>query len=303
MGSALRGDPRFLEGLPYRPYCGNVLADGIAQRPRAVAVGFSHVQYNREAVKRYLLFDIDHADAYYAYGRAGLPAPNLAMVNPRNGHGHYAYELAAPVTLYERSRLAPQGLLRIVERAYCDALQADVRYAAFLAKTAFHSDWETVAHREPYDLRELAARVDLDAAVRKVRRGEPEMGVGRNCTIFDQLRKIAYSEVRRFNGNAALSDFHVRLTDIAIELNMNPEFVAPLHRKEVAGIARSVAKWTWRRFSNEAFIALQKKLSQRANEKRWAGHVTAAERAAAAGVSRATLYRMEKKLKGQGGQS
>ena len=88
------------------------------------------------------------------------------------------------------------------------------------------------------------------------------------------------------------SGFVDQLRDQAMKLN---SFIHPLPPSEVRTIVKSVAKYTWE--EHEVFKAKQSARGSRAMAKRWAGHVTAAERAAAAGVSRATLYRQEKKLR------
>jgi hypothetical protein len=216
------------------------------------------------------------------------------IVRRANGHAHYGYELTAPVTYYERSREAPQRLLSVVERGFSMQLGADPGYAGFLAKTPFHRDWITMRCRDrPFELRELALHIDVDAVIKKTR-GAPEMGVGRNCTIFDELRVVAYSEVRRFKSDGAeFSVYHNRLMAIAAGLNANPAFIAPLHHSELAGIVRSVARWTWRKYSPAQFSQIQSIRGKRGNSIRWADHVPLIERRPweTDGMSRATWYR------------
>ena len=77
------------------------------------------------------------------------------------------------------------------------------------------------------------------------------------------------------------------MSDVAT--GINTQFPNPLRPAEVRSIARSVARWTWRRFSNEKFSELQR---HRINI-RWADHISAemTKPWAAEGVSRATWYR------------
>jgi len=77
-----------------------------------------------------------------------------------------------------------------------------------------------------------------------------------------------------------------------LAIGINLQFALPLPLAEVRGIARSVAKWTWRHFSNEKFSELQR---HRINI-RWADHISAemTKPWAAEGVSRATWYRQRR---------
>ena len=227
-GHADAAAERFLRTLPGRPWCGNILAHGIAQKPRRLAVDYAHVQWNRETARKWLVFDLDRPDAVEAFDDAALPAPSFVIIKPSKGTAHYAYELEFPEHITERSRDAPQRLLSVVERAYTLQLGADQGYAGFLAKTPYHPDWITPRYRDkPFQLRELAAHIDVDLVIKRAR-GAPEMGVGRNCTIFEELRLIAYSEVRQFKREGA--DFPAycnRLIAIAAGLTPIPSSPHP----------------------------------------------------------------------------
>ena len=119
---------------------------------------------------------------------------------------------------------------------------------------------------------------------------EHTLGAGRNCTVFDELRLIAYREVRAFKRTGSLDTFRSRLERVAIGINM--QFPVALPPAEVRGITRSVAKWTWQHFSNETFSELQR---HRASC-RWANHVTAEKTKpwVTEGISRATWYRQRR---------
>lgn len=76
---------------------------------------------------------------------------------------------------------------------------------------------------------------------------------------------------------------------------MNRQFSTPLGESEVRGIAKSVAKWTWKRFTEQGLSNIQ---SARARI-RWAGHVAESTTKPwlAMGISRRTYYR--RKAKGE----
>jgi hypothetical protein len=90
-------------------------------------------------------------------------------------------------------------------------------------------------------------------AARKV--NEDYAGLGRNCTLFEQLRAISYAEVRKFWRPGGSEPFFNHLLKIAEAINNT--FSAPLSFSEVKGIARSVGKWTWKSFSPAEFRDIQ----------------------------------------------
>ena len=120
---------------------------------------------------------------------------------------------------------------------------------------------------------------------------ETTFGVGRNCTVFDELRAIAYREVLEFKRNGSLDTFRARLERVA--LGINRQFPKALNLSEVRAIAKSVANWTWRHFSEEQFAQVQALRGARRAEQMWAGHISAeiTQPWMPEGISRATWYR------------
>jgi len=119
------------------------------------------------------------------------------------------------------------------------------------------------------------------------------LGLGRNCTIFDQLRQVAYREVRSFKRQHLSPDqFLNQLLQLA--LTLNSQFLMPLSYAEIRGISKSVAKWTWKHFSEERFCARQRAVISI----RWKGHISAEETKPweEDGVSRATWFRRKSGL-------
>lgn len=80
--------------------------------------------------------------------------------------------------------------------------------------------------------------------------------IGRNVQVFNEVRTIAYREVRSFKRNGATIElFCDRLERIAAGVNL--EFAAPLPPRELRSTARSIAKWVWSRFSENRFSEIQ----------------------------------------------
>jgi hypothetical protein len=281
--------------VPQKPYCADELSDGLRIRSRSLALQRRHLQLNHPASLAWMVHDIDQPAAYVAHEDANLPQPNVIMVSPHNGHAHAAYLMATPVATHSASRLKPLRFYAAVERGLARRLGADRCYSGLIAKNPLHTHWRVEWRRaEPYTLGELGdalfardMRPDITAS--------ETLGLGRNVTVFDELRRIAYREVRQFKRDgSSLAPWLARCESLAAALNQ--QFPMALSPSEVRGIAKSVAKWTWRNFSAERFSARQTRLSQRANAKRWAGHESAEKLQPwqTLGISRRTYYRRKK---------
>ena len=164
-----------------------------------------------------------------------------------------------------------------------------------IAKNPLHKDWRVEWRRDaPYTLVELADWLfprDMEPEVEV----ERALGAGRNVTVFDELRAIAYREVREFKAaGAAFEKWLSRCEHLA--LGLNHQFPMAMLLSEVRAIAKSVARWTWKHFSAERFTARQSYLGKRGMTFRWAGHVSAQSLKPwdSMGISRATYYRRKR---------
>ena len=242
--------------IPTKPYCTDFHSEGLIIRSRKKALEFRHLQLNGPNTYAWITFDVDRDDAYRAADDAGLKAPNVISVNPRNGHGHLSYLLATPVHRYVASRRKPLEFYAGVERGYRRRLCADRGYSGLIVKNPLHLDWRTEWQAlKPYTLEDLDCELDFkDKAPELII--EREIGAGRNVTVFDNLRRLAYQKVRAFKPTGNFAGFHRSVLDLAMGLNM--QFYDPLREGEVRAIAKSVAKWTWRHFSMEGFSAIQR---------------------------------------------
>lgn len=254
--------------VPKRPYCGHV-KDHTIVRPKDVALGLRYLQLNPPFHCAWLVFDIDkdkpnerqlswpakivdpHHKPAFDWERANLPPPTYCAINPENEHVHLGYALAAPVCTSEFARLKPLQYLAAIEYAYMVKLKADMAYTAPTAKNPLHPSWKVwePANAPVYELGYLAEFADLTS-----KRLPRVAGLGRNCDLFDGLRNWAYGGVREFwrPGGEERWQEAVRLN--AESLNT---FSVPLGSSELAGIARSVARYVWRRFKPASFRAVQ----------------------------------------------
>ena len=246
---------QFAGAIPRRPYATDNPKEGIWRQNRAAALLSRYIQANASHLLRYIVMDVDRPGAYFAARDAILPAPNWIAENRDNGRAHLAYELAAPVTRSDAGHIAPLRYLAAVERGLTRRLEADPGYAGLVTKNPLHPDWRTGwGPTTPYQLAELADWLHR-SDMRKCNAIGDATGLGRNCTLFEELRVLAYKKVLPFKREGVLTPFNDYLMEVATALNC--QFEAPLPLSEVRATVRSVAKWTWRRFDEHHFSRIQ----------------------------------------------
>lgn len=304
----------FASRLPPRPYCANDLSQGLHQRGRTQALQLAHVQANRPALFGTLVFDVDYEGAAFGWERYGAPPPSWIASNPANGHAHLAYGIVAPVVTSDLARVAPLRYLHSVQQAMTDRLHADPAYAHFICKNPVWPGWRVIDNGIAYELGDFAEWVDLRGYPRRCRAAESQ-GLGRNVTLFDSVRARAYRMVAEYRLNGDADRWHAAILDYANERNV--VFAVPLHASEVASVARSVSKWTWRNFgrgrAHAVFIERQTTKAKIGGKKRReaaaqaiamaicdlhvAGRrITVSAIARVAGVSRQTVYTLRREL-------
>jgi len=249
--------------LPRRPYCSDNVKRGLIIRPPEQALERSYLQLNPPILWHWFVFDIDEPMAALAWEKANLAPPNWIAVNPANTHAHLGYLLEVPVITAPEARDKPLRYAAAIEAAFRLALGADPRYTGFIAKNPLSLAWKTwFLHAEPYTLDYLAEWVTLS------RTPSPSVvpsGLWRNVQLFDSIRQWAYSLVRVYQDTGAAMELWFRAVQREAEM-VNQRFETPLMLPEVRATAKSVAKWTWQRFSAEGFSRIQQARARR----RWA---------------------------------
>ncbi len=242
---------RFAEHLPRKPYCTDDLTTGLQIRSLKNALQRAYIQPNGPGMIWTMVYDIDHAcvnpeDWWPIWETAGLPAPNMAVMNHRTKRGHLIYLLEAGVCRTELAHLKPLRYIASIERAYTVALDADIGYAGLICKNPFNDRWQVwEIHGNPYTLAELAAYVDLTAkAARLPSNASESFGLERNCTMFDTGRKWAYRAIREYWAPNGLDSWSKAVLERLQAIN--GEFPKPLPFAEVKATAKSITKWTWR---------------------------------------------------------
>ncbi|MPM86975.1 hypothetical protein SDC9_134068 [bioreactor metagenome] len=224
---------------------------------------YANIQPNTSGKVVWLAFDVDHADAATSWHRLNAPPPTLAVENPANGHAHLLYALQTPVPRTEAARARPLLYLASAQEGIRRKLGADPGYSGHLCKNPLHTRWQTRQWAQAYSLAELAEWVDLPriADMKKRVRDPDYAGLGRNCELFERMRPVAYSLVRRFWMPGGLDHYKDALRVLADDLNAG--FATPLPVAEVRGIASSCARWVWKHFDPATFREIQSKRGAR----------------------------------------
>ena len=182
----------FKNNLPQKPYCTDDLSFGLKIRPAELAIKKRYLQYNKPTDLRWFVYDIDRPTAHFDWYDCKVPSPNITVMNRQNGHAHLFYGLEVPVHMQTTAKKNPIRFASSIDVSLIKSLEADEHFAELICKNPFNDFWDTKVWREAsYDLAELADSLDL-SAYKDERIRLPEIGLGRNCNLFDSTRFYAY---------------------------------------------------------------------------------------------------------------
>jgi len=238
----------FNDRLPNKPYFSDDLHFGVRIAGKERAILAKYIQFNQPHAMFWLGFDVDRLGAAIDWSDRNAPAPTLTITNPENGHAHLLYALKTSIRTAPDGKMKPLKYAAAVENALRKKLEADVGYSGLICKNPNHGYWKiAVWQPELYTLDWLADSLDLNAANEK--EIIADYGLGRNCTLFDKIRKWAYRAIRQ--GWPEYDQWLQACYERGRAYNL--QFPTPLDDGEVMGIAKSIAKWTVQHFSKESF--------------------------------------------------
>jgi hypothetical protein len=238
----------FQETLPKKPYCTNDLSQGLLIRPKEMAVNFKYLQPDHPYYQNYLILDLDYESSLIEilYSMTGVPLPNLLVENKENGRSHVFFNLKTPIYKTDSSRLKPIIYANAVLRRLQALFNADVGYSGLIAKNPIHKQWRAYTLRDkPYSLNELASLLEIDwKEANKPIKQDEATGLGRNCYVFHTARFWAYKAVREFRGKT-YNQWLQTVIDHCLKLNNG--ITEPMQYGEIKGIAKSIARYCWKR--------------------------------------------------------
>lgn len=232
--------------LPLWPLASDDLHAGVYRRSRGEAMGRRYIETNPRALSNLLVVDIDHEDAALRtmWNRQAW-WPNAVVENPANGHAHAVWALNEPITRTEYARRKPLAFAAAVTEGLRRSVDGDTGYSGLLTKNPAHDDWDALwcTNDRLYALDELAEHLTeggyMPPASWKRTKRRNQVGLGRNCSIFETARTWAYREIRHHwfdpQGLHAAISAHVH--------ELNTEFPEPLPASEARAIAASIHRW------------------------------------------------------------
>lgn len=239
---------QFTDKLPNKPYCTNNLEHGLVIRPKAVAVNYQYLQPDHPYYQNYLILDLDYESSLIEilYSMTGIPMPNLLIENKDNGRSHIFFTLKTPIYKTDASRVKPIIYANAVLRRLQSLFNADVGYSGLIAKNPIHEQWRAYTLRnKPYSLNELASKLEIDwKEANKPIKQDEAVGLGRNCYVFHSARFWAYTAVREFRGKT-YNQWLQTVIDHCLKLNEG--LSCPMQYGEIKGIAKSIARYCWKR--------------------------------------------------------
>lgn len=247
----------FADNLPHKPYCTDEKG-WLQVRKKATAISKRYIQHNQPCMVHWLVYDYDRAGALDHIGQNQLPVPNIVATNPANGNSHLFYRLADPVCTSDHARLKPMQLLAKIDFVMTEQLEADAGYQGFISKNVLHKHWKVQeVNQHPWNLADFLEWIDLPKRLPKRAKTQ---GLGRNCTMFEEARWWAYSQVLSYRLAGDSGGFHEAVLRYCETINEG--FPSPLNFSEVKATAKSIARWTLKHYRGSAM-----------SDEAWAKHV------------------------------
>lgn len=232
--------------LPKKPWCSFDKQRRFV-RPAEAALSLPYIQINHPQCARSFAVDLDTEtlDPVFPWESADLPAPSYAVFNPVNGHVHLIWILNGPV--FAKSHEGWK--LRRLAESFKNTLSADksIVYQMNLVKNPLHEKWKTMetGHVYTLDVLEESAAEHL-VQPEKARKSKEELQIiaafGRNCGLFDVVRKEAYSMVKSCKSENELRD---KITSCLRLFNFSLPNPYAINESDMRSIPKSISKWTW----------------------------------------------------------
>lgn len=252
--SSVRNDlvSRLFDQAPDRPYCSDNKTASLIWPKELAFAKCSYIQLNQINMINWMVIDLDHEQPFL-FEDLLVATPNIVSINKRTGHSQYFYSISGVCTS-DKARIHPQTYLKSIKNAYTKALLGDSDFNSPISKNPLSEEWHTYfLHKDMYSLGELADFHDIKLEVTNFyQSSNDEDYESRNCSVFNNARKIAYREVETYKRNKSFNDFQLRIENVCEKLNnfigkgyTAGENLAP---NEIKNIAKSISNWVWDKY-------------------------------------------------------
>lgn len=191
------------------------------------------------------MLDLDHR---HGLNLLDAPPPTYTTLNLESGHQQPGYLLVQPVARGRQAQPGPQRYADDVRRALTRELGGDPAFSGLLSRGPLHPDHLTrLVSGRVYTLGELLRSLPpMPGLTRREATSAADEAdrEGRNCAAFEALRFVAYALHDQGLTGAALVR---QVQHQADELNRSTfaqHAAGALTARELAGIVRSICKWT-----------------------------------------------------------
>lgn len=259
----------YKEKLPKKPYRTNQKGFlGIAKKEMAIKSKL--LQHNQPCLIHWIVLD---CDTEYAVEVAQekhilIPIPNFVVYNTENWHSHLFFGLQDPVCKSFNARQKPLHYLACINYSLNNMFDGDMSYGGLISKNPLHKSHKTqILNNKLWKLNDFKEYLRIPTSLPKK---QEVMGLGRNCTIFDTVRKWAYKQVLAYRIAGGRASFYQAVLKHCEHINNG--FPVPLHYSELRGIAKSISNWVFdkytSRMSDDEFSKLQAERGRKSGEKR-----------------------------------
>ena len=211
-----------------------------------------YIEINPINSYEWIVIDCDYEVPYF---EDMVVYPNYIVKNPDNNKAHLFFKVSA-VHRNKSSSYKAQEYYHSIRIGLTLLFKGDLGFSQVLCKNPLVDDFWRVEHIHDteYDLSELADYCDfLPKNLSKAKNIE-DLGLGRNCSIFENVRHQAY----KLPVNENLYD---RIYYLCQQENM--VFTTPLLDKEIKHIAKSITKYVSSRDNKFWYQKLVERQSER----------------------------------------
>lgn len=221
---------------------------------------YPYIEPNTTVKHFQVVLDIDASDGVdrVLSGRYA-PVPTWTVETKTAGHCHAGWVLDAPVCKTDAAKPKPLHYLARLEETLRRRLEADRGYAGVIASNPVYFEAQTFwGPNRAFQLHTLRTELAATGPIAQhYWRADHAtiIGLGRNCTLFELGRHLAYAHWRHlgYDNPQALAEY---LNDQLEQLNTR-EFDTPLQPQEISHITKSLTKWTTTHHTPETFATIQ----------------------------------------------